>query len=400
MTKLETETETETEIASIGEKPKASYAMDWRKSRGSYFEEPAADDRTPFQRDRDRILFSEAFRRLQYKRQVFMNTEEGDFRTRLTHTLEVAQLARAVCRNLSLDEDLGEVCGLAHDIGHPPFGHAGEDALNDCMTLYGGFNHNIHTIRILRKLENSYASFNGLNLTWETIEGISKHNGPIPKKLAKMQEFADLDPKTQTHLEGQVAAECDAMAYLHHDLDDGISTGRLTVESAFVVDSFRRAWDEVNALYPRAESSRLISEAIRRMLSRQIHDLEMTTLSNITRNNIEKMADVRKHKKMLVTFSARVEKENKQLKDFLMKNLYRHTSVNRFNFQAHRMVRDLFKAFMNHRKMLPPVWRDKLPTNTSDEAGKARVVCDYIANLTDRTAMREHQRLFAPLVWE
>ena len=378
----------------------APYACKWQESKGRTHDEPAADDRTPFQRDKDRILFSEAFRRLQYKRQVFMNTEEGDFRTRLTHTLEVAQLSRSMCRNLGLDQDLGEVCALAHDIGHPPFGHAGEDALDECMEEYGGFDHNIQVMNILRDLETAYANFDGLNLSWETLEGIAKHNGPLPDKYKKLAVFKDLEGDTQTHLEGQVAAEADAMAYLHHDLDDGLATGKLHLEEVMHIRAFRRAWEEVSASFPTTDSSRWVKEAIRRMQSRQMRDLQSITMSRLHQHNIQTLDDVRAFPEMLVSFSDKIIDENQELREFLMENLYRHTSVNRYNFQAHRMVRDLFGAFMNHRKMLPSAWRKKLPKDKGDISGKARVVCNYIASLTDRTAMREHQRLFAPLNWE
>jgi dGTPase len=375
----------------------APYATDWRKSQGRLHDEPSADDRTPFQRDRDRIVYADAFRRLQYKTQVFMNSEEGDFRTRLTHTLEVAQLTRAICRFLQLDEDLGEAIALAHDLGHPPFGHAGEDALNDCMKDYGGFEHNVQTLLILRQLESPYAQFDGLNLSWEVLEGVAKHNGIIERKLSKNELFKDLAPGSQPGLEAQVAAACDALAYKHHDLDDGLATGKLHLEEVLSLPQFKRVWDEVSATYPRIAEPRKIKEAIRRLINRQVRDILANSKQNFMRARIQTLPEVRAQEHFLVGFSEEVAADNEKLSTFLFHNLYRHTSVNRFNFQAHRIIRDLFNAFMNHRKMLPIEWREKLPEEVKDVAGKARVVCNYLASLTDRSAMQEHQRLFAPI---
>ena len=317
----------------LQEAPLKTYAQRWQDSKGRTHDEPLADDRTPYQRDRDRVMFSDAFRRLQYKRQVFMNTEEGDFRTRLTHTLEVAQLSRSVCRNLGLDESLGETCALAHDIGHPPFGHAGEDALNDCMENFGGFDHNIQAMRILQKLESPYVAFDGLNLTWETVEGIAKHNGPIMGDVAENPLFSFLEPARQTSLEAQVGAECDEFDYKHHDLDDGLSTEKLHLDDVMEIMAFRRAWEEVNATYPRAPRDRLVKETIRRMVKRQVRDLLTATQSRIHQSGVQTAEDVRAHKEMLVGFSESMEAEGKELKSFLMENLYRHTSVNRIIFR-------------------------------------------------------------------
>ncbi|MFZ2619845.1 MAG: deoxyguanosinetriphosphate triphosphohydrolase [Alphaproteobacteria bacterium] len=379
----------------------APYATRWQTSRGRMHDEPSADHRSPFQRDRDRLIYSDAFRRLQYKTQVFMNPEEGDFRTRLTHTLEVVQLTRTICRGLGLDEDLGEAIALAHDVGHPPFGHAGEDALNDCMEHFGGFNHNVQALRILCELETPYAMFNGLNLSWEVREGVAKHNGPLvgegSAELAENKLFSDLLPTQQASLEAQVAAVCDQVTYIHHDLDDGLNTGKLHIEDVMQLPQFKRMWEEVTATYPHAPRSRYLNEAIRRMINRQVRDIISVSRSKIASSGVQTVAEVRELPDMLIGISDPVAKENKLMYDFLYSHLYRHTSVNRYNFQAHRVVRELFKAFMNHRKMLPTDWRARLPKLAGDEAGKAQVVCDYIASLTDRSALREHARLFAPL---
>jgi dGTPase len=246
-------------------------------------------------------------------------------------------------------------------------------------------------------LESPYAQFDGLNLSWEVLEGVAKHNGIIEGKLAKSELFKDLAPGYQPGLEAQVAAVCDALAYKHHDLDDGLATGKLHLKDVLSLPQFRRVWDEVSATYPRISEARKIKEAIRRLISRQVRDILATSRQNFMRAQIQTLPEVRAQDHFLMGCSQEVAAENEKMKEFLFQQLYRHTSVNRFNFQAHRIVRDLFKAFMSHRKMLPTEWRERLPENTKDVKGKARIVCNYLASLTDRSAMHEHQRLFAPI---
>lgn len=371
----------------------APYATDWRQSLGRKYQEPDAFDRTPFQRDRDRIIHSESFRRLQYKTQVYTNQSAGDhFRTRLTHSMEVAQITRDICRYLNLDEDLGETIALAHDLGHPPFGHAGEDALHRCMESYGGYRHNDQTLRVIVRLERCYANFDGLNLTWESREGIAKHNGPI--KNADEDLYEGLEPRTFCGLEGQVAAMADDIAYNHHDIDDGIGMGSLTVEKMREVPHFNRIYEEMLATYPNGEPKRLLKETIRRMISRQVKDLLLTSKMNLEKSGVQNVEEVRALKKPLITFSDKLEKETVELKRFLYKNMYRHFQVNRSAFRAHRIIGDLFDTYMKHRRMLPEQIQVYLPEDKNDKTGKAIVVADYISSLTDRSCVKEHAKLF------
>lgn len=371
----------------------APYATKWEESKGRKVQEPEAFDRTPFQRDRDRIIHSSSFRRLQYKTQVYANQNSGDeFRTRLTHSMEVAQVTRDICRYLNLDEDLGECIALAHDLGHPPFGHAGEDALHRCMEPYGGYRHNDQTLRVVTQLERRYPTFDGLNLTWESLEGIAKHNGPL--KNADEDLYGELNPKDFCGLEGQVAAMADDIAYNHHDIDDGIGMGSLSIEKMREVPHFDRMYEEVTATYPNVDDSRILKEIIRRLISRQIRDLLVTSKSNIKKSGVKSAEDVRKYGKPLITFSKKMENETMELKRFLYKNMYRHFKVNRSAFRAHRIIGDLFDTYMQHRRMLPEDIQLYLPEDKNDKTGKAKVVADYISSLTDRSCVQEHARLF------
>lgn len=371
----------------------APFATRWETTRGRDMKEPEPTDRTPFQRDRDRIVHSDAFRRLQYKTQVFTNSEEGDFRTRLTHSLEVAQLTRTICRTLGLDEDLGEAVALAHDLGHPPFGHAGEEALDRCMESFGGFRHNDNTMKILRKLERRYAAFDGLNLTWETLEGAAKHNGPIEGDVPAV--MADLEPETWCGLEAQVAALCDDIAYNHHDLDDGLMSGKLYLDDVIgALPNFRRVWEEVTSTYPQQEEHRLIKETIRRMMTRQVKDLLHTSTHKLNKVQPQSAEEVRAYDTALILFSKDMAADMKNMKQFLFKRMYRHYQVNRMMFRAYRVIDGLFNVYMNHRKMLPMHVQKLLPADVNDDKAKAHVVCDYIACMTDRSAMSEHNLLF------
>jgi dGTPase len=375
------------------ESPLASYATYWRASKGRSAEETPAADRSPFQRDRDRIIHADAFRRLQYKMQVFANMEEGDFRTRLTHSLEVAQLARTMSRSLKLDEDLAETVALSHDLGHPPFGHAGEDALKRCMKGFGGFDHNLQALRIVRQLEQRYGGFDGLNLTWESLEGIAKHNGPLPE-YADHPLVKDLDPTRFCGLEAQMAAIADDLAYLHHDLDDGLSTGALRLDQVMTLEPFRRVWDEVDATFPQQTEYRKIKETIRRLMSRQVRDVLNTTQANIQKSGVKTVEDVRALDHPLVTQSPDAAAESKVVRAFLMEAVYRYFKVNRMSFKAQRVIEGLFDVFMDHRRTLPEHIQALLPADKGDMSGRAAVVCDYIASMTDRAAMREFDKLY------
>jgi dGTPase len=374
----------------------APYAARSEASRGRRFSEAAPPSRTEFQRDRDRIIHSTAFRRLEYKTQVFVNHEGDLFRTRLTHSIEVAQIARSIARNLRLNEDLVEAISLAHDLGHTPFGHAGQDALNDCMKAFGGFEHNLQSLRVVDDLEEHYGAFNGLNLMFETREGILKHCSlPNAAKLGDVgARFID---KKQPTLEAQLANLADEIAYNNHDIDDGLRSGLLTTAQLDEVDLYARHRREVELAYPGITGRRAIHETIRRMINALIVDLIDTSQERIAQAGVESAEDVR-NAAPLIRFSAAMENEAVLLKRFLRHNLYQHYQVNRMTSKARRIVRDLFDAFMQEPRLLPP---DYQVQRGQGDAGQdevrhvqARKVSDYIAGMTDRYAMREHRRLF------
>lgn len=365
----------------------APYAVSESVSRGRRYAEPPPHDRTEFQRDRDRIVHSTAFRRLEYKTQVFVNHEGDLFRTRLTHSLEVAQLTRALARSLCLNEDLAESIALAHDLGHTPFGHAGQDALNACMKAHGGFEHNLQSLRIVDTLEQRYAAFDGLNLTFETREGILKH---CSKTHAA--ELGDVGARflenRQPSLEAQLANFADGIAYNNHDLDDGLRSGLITLEQLEGVALFECQRKAVLALWPTVKGRRLIHETIRRMVSLMARDLVHTTGQAIARAGPVSLEAVRTAPR-LVGHSEALTPELHALKRFLHENLYRHYKVFRMTEKATRIIRDLFEAFMAEPRLLPPQDQAAAQTDT------ARAVADYIAGMTDRYAIKEHRRLFS-----
>jgi len=392
----------------------ASYACDPAHSRGRLFREEESNTRTSFQRDRDRIIHSTAFRRLEYKTQVFVNHEGDHYRTRLTHSLEVSQLARSICRTLGLQEDLAETLALAHDLGHTPFGHSGEDALAEAMEPFGGFDHNAHTLRLVTSLEHRYADFDGLNLTWETLEGIAKHNGPLvkrtpttiinkilnraqgqtlPRAITEYNAKHDLQLESYASGEAQVAALADDIAYNNHDIDDGLRAGLFTIEQLDEVEGVGRIFREVKTQYPGIDEQRLIHEAIRRLINRMVTDLIMQTSHNINAEHIEKVDDIRRLGKSVVEFSPAMQEINRNLKEFLMQNMYRHYKVNRMASKAKRVVKDLFTFFLNEPQCLPTNWR-KLAGGGPKSALTAMVVSDFIAGMTDRFALDEYRRVF------
>jgi len=368
----------------------APYACDPARSRGRAHAEPSATNRTEFQRDRDRIIHSTAFRRLEYKTQVFVNHEGDLFRTRLTHSLEVAQIGRTVARSLGLSEDLTEAIALAHDLGHTPFGHAGQDELNACMRELapqaGGFEHNLQSLRVVDELEERYAEFNGLNLCFETREGILKHCS-----AAHARQLGDVGvrflERTQPSLEAQIANLADEVAYNNHDIDDGLRSGLITVEQMQQVTFFARHHADVLARYPQLAPRRVVAETIRRMINTLIVDLTATTLARI-REHAPASADAVRHAPPLAGFSDPVRREADELKRFLFDNLYRHFRVVRMTNKARRIVRELYAAFLDDPRLLPPDYR------RPDALQQARAIADYIAGMTDRYAIREHRRLF------
>ncbi len=365
----------------------APYAVSEHNTRGRNMREEAPFGRSEFQRDRDRIVHSTAFRRLEYKTQVFVNHEGDLFRTRLTHSIEVAQIARSIARHLKLNEDLVEAISLAHDLGHTPFGHAGQDALNACMKDYGGFEHNLQSLRVVDVLEEHYAAFDGLNLCFETREGILKHCAleSAARLGAVGERFIN---RQRPSLEAQIANLADEIAYNNHDVDDGLRSGLLTLEQLADVNLFAGHLDAVRLAYPRLDDRRLIHETKRRMINTLVTDLIRETEKNIQAHAVCDIAEVRAAP-LLAAFSAEVYGQNRELKAFLHTNLYRHYRVMRMSAKARRIISDLFHAFMEESRLLPPQFHRQA------DADCARAVSDYIAGMTDRYAIREHRRIFA-----
>jgi dGTPase len=368
----------------------ASYAVSDANSRGRVFAEDSPLGRSEFQRDRDRIIHSGAFRRLEYKTQVFVNHEGDLFRTRLTHSIEVAQIARSIARRLNLNEDLAEAISLAHDLGHTPFGHAGQDALNECMNAYGGFEHNLQSVRVVDLLEERYATFDGLNLCFETREGMLKHCRR--EQAEQLGELGERFIKNQRpSLEGQIANLADEIAYNNHDVDDGLRSGLITLEQLESVPLVAEHLQEVRAAYPDLTSRRVVHETVRRMINTLVTDLIRQSAANIAAQNLQTLDDVR-NAPPLIAFSAELNAKQRVLKKFLMTHLYRHYRVMRMSAKAQRIIRDLFDVFMADSRLLPTQFQ--LPETATDTA-RARVVADYIAGMTDRYAIREHKRIFA-----
>lgn len=365
----------------------APYAVDMHNSRGRVVQEESPNGRSEFQRDRDRIIHSTAFRRLEYKTQVFVNHEGDLFRTRLTHSIEVAQIGRSIARRLRLNEDLVEAIALAHDLGHTPYGHAGQDALNSCMQGHGGFEHNLQSLRVVDHLEERYAAFNGLNLTFETREGILKHCS-----LSKAAELGELGArfinKQKPSLEAQITNLADEIAYNNHDVDDGLRSGLITIEQLSEVRLFADHLNEVKKIYPNLEGRRAIHETVRSMINTLVSDLIKQTEQNIQNAKIKNIADVRAAPS-LAAFSGALLEQQRELKAFLHTNLYRHYRVMRMSTKAHRIIKELFMAFMHDGRLLPPQYQRQA------EVDQARAVADYVAGMTDRYAIKEYRRLFA-----
>lgn len=365
----------------------APYAADPTRTRGRLHPESPPATRNHFQRDRDRIIHSGAFRRLEYKTQVFINHEGDLFRTRLTHSLEVAQIGRAIARNLRLHEDLIEGVALAHDLGHTPFGHAGQDALNECMREHGGFEHNLQSLRVVDHLEQRYAAFDGLNLSYEVREGVLKHCSlPNARLLGELGErFLN---KQQPSLEAQVANLADEIAYNNHDVDDGLRSGLLSMEQLAEVQMFAEQLAKVRLQYPDVSGRRLIHETVRRMIHVLVTDLCEQSQRNIAEHAPQSLDEVR-NLPALIAFSPAIEQQQQELKRFLRINLYRHYRVNRMTSKAKRIINDLFAAFHSDPGLLPSDYQRPAGGN------QPRAIADYIAGMTDRYAIREHQRLFS-----
>ncbi|MDP2621739.1 MAG: deoxyguanosinetriphosphate triphosphohydrolase [Hyphomicrobiales bacterium] len=387
---------------------RAAFACWPQHSRGRRTPEPDSPTRSPFQRDRDRIVHCTAFRRLKHKTQVFIYDEGDHYRTRLTHSLEVAQITRSLARTLRLDEDLAEALALAHDLGHPPFGHAGERALDAAMAPYGGFDHNAQSLRVVTRLERRYADFDGLNLTWEALEGLVKHNGPLtaedgvplgqyaatglPHAIRAYQRVQDLELWSQPSLEAQIAAICDDIAYDSHDLDDGLRAGLFALEELADVPPVDACLAEVERLYPETERPRAVNEMLRRLITAMVDDVIAETGRNLDRLRPGTVEDVRRAGRGMAGFSAGLGEAERSLKAFLNVRVYRHERVERIMQDAQGIVAALVERYMADAGALPEAWRDGIAGVREDI--RARRICDFIAGMTDRFAHLEHQRLF------
>jgi len=383
--------------------PRAPYATDPAKSRGRLHPEPESRTRNPFERDRDRIVHSTAFRRLRGKTQVFVAHEGDHYRTRLSHSLEVAQIARTVARQMGLDDDLAETLGIAHDLGHPPFGHTGEDVLDACMEGYQGFDHNAQTLRVLTKLERKYPAFDGLNLTWETLEGVVKHNGPLIRYGATLQDLPvaiqeyvathDLDLESWPGPEAQVAAFSDDIAYNNHDIDDGLRAGLFTLsEIRADVPMVERVLTTVERDYPGIDEFRTSAEMVRRLIGVLADDLVWESTNRLNELKPQTPEDIRAAGKPIIGFSDVMNEHQSVLRRFLMQRMYRHWKVNRSRSHAKRILRELFELFLGEPELLPPSWQQGGDGPRGQRT--ARRVCDYIAGMTDDYAIEEHRRLF------
>ena len=388
----------------FGYRPRAAYACDPTASRGRLYDEAESPTRTPFQRDRDRIVHSTAFRRLKHKTQVFIAHEGDHYRTRLTHSIEVAQIARALARALHVDEDLAEAIALVHDFGHTPFGHTGEDALDEMMKPWGGFDHNAQSLRIVTRVERRYAEFDGLNLTWETLEGLVKHNGPlvdaqgrglkgpVPLTIVSFSQLFDLELDRHASIEAQCAAIADDIAYDTHDIDDGLRAGLLTLDMLEPLDLPGGILAGVRKRYPALDPVRTGHELMRRQITAFVEDVISTAQAQLEAAAPGSVREVHGAGRPFVTFSSGMAAKEKQLKAFLYANLYRHPDVMAVRRNADRIVRDLFGHYFANPRDMPEGWREGL--DRAEDRIKARDVADFIAGMTDTYAIKEHRRLF------
>ena len=376
----------------------ANYALTPKKSRGRLYPDFTNVIRSPFQRDRDRLIHSSAFRKLDGKTQVFAYHEGKNYRTRLTHSIEVAQITRTICKSLHLNEELGEAIALAHDLGHSPFGHAGERGLQNAMKKFGGFDHNIQSLKIMTKLEIHYPEFPGLNLTWETLEGTVKHNGPIKKisnsYLKEYNKLFDLDLKNYPSLEGQVGAVADDIAYNNHDIDDGFNAGFFSINELRELPFINDILVNFEKDHSDCKDNRLLIYAItRNMIARMIFDVLENTQNNLKLCKINTENDARVQKKLMVDFSDKMKSEISLLRQFLKQHFYTHTSVARMDMKSQKIIEELFEVFMNNHNLLPMELRSQITPNTKDEKA-AEIICEYIAGMTDMAAVEEHKKLF------
>jgi dGTPase len=376
-------------------------------SRGRVVEEEPSKHRTPYQRDRDRIIHTSAFRRLQYKTQVFVYYQGDHYRNRLSHTIEVSQIARTLARALMVNEDLAEGVALAHDLGHTPFAHMGEDILKVCMKDYGGFYHNDQSLRILTTLEKKYPLWQGLNLTWETLEGVAKHNGPVLRKgasptrdnltiaLYELSQKMDMELDKYASIEAQVAAIADDIAYNNHDVDDGLRAGFFTIDDIAALGLFVKPMELIRHKYPDIGTPMMVTELIRRMIGIMIEDVLATSFANIKRLNIQSPQDVANAGEQIVKFSPDMESKVDELRKFLMVRMYRHRTIEDIRVKVEKIIPDLFGAFLEKTALLPDDWQKKINgAGEKDTLVRTRIVCDYVAGMTDRFAISKHEELF------
>lgn len=386
--------------------PLAEFASHPDQSKGRIYSEPESEHRTCFQRDRDRLIHCEAFRRLKSKTQVFVYHQGDHYRTRLTHSLEVAQISRTIARALMVNEDLAETVALAHDLGHPPFAHSGEESLNECMKDVGGFDHNDQSLRVLTFLERKYPEFYGLNLSWETLEGVVKHNGPLVKEgkkaklnvaIAALQEETDLGLSTYASIEAQIAALADDIAYNNHDVEDGLTAKLFTLEEARSVRILDDIATSIENKYGKLEQDLLIYQIIREMIGAMVTDVMAESRKRLAELGPENADDIRHAGHAVIAFSQEMHSHVSELRKFLWARMYRHHTVRRTMVKGGHVVRDLYNAFMDDKSLLPQNWQQRMETEgDGTKDSRARIIADYIASMTDRYAIREHEHIFDP----
>ena len=374
---------------------KAIFSTSFKNSKGRLHNENESENRNPFQRDRDRVIHSDSFRLLKHKTQVFLAHTGDYYRTRLTHSLEVSQISRSISRRLGLDEDLAEVLALSHDLGHPPFAHSGEEVLNKCMNDYDGFDHNAQTLRILTSLEERYPSFNGLNLTWETLEGVVKHNGPLLDPHIVIKEYNkrhDLELNSYPGLEAQIASLSDDIAYNNHDIDDGFRAGFISLDDLKNIELFSEIIKEINSDYKSIDNYMIVKELIRRLIGLMVNDLIKNTKKNISKVNPKNSEEIRSHNGLIASFSDFFISQDTQIRNFLRSRVYEHNSIEKERVKSMRIIEEIFSKLIKNIDLLPIKLKEKCDSPYSKIT--ARVICDYIASMTDRSIVENHARLY------
>ena len=374
---------------------KAIFSTSFENSKGRLHNENESENRNPYQRDRDRVIHSDSFRLLKHKTQVFLAHTGDYYRTRLTHSLEVSQISRSISRRLGLDEDLAEVLALSHDLGHPPFAHSGEEVLNKCMNDYDGFDHNAQTLRILTSLEERYPSFNGLNLTWETLEGVVKHNGPLLDPHIVIKEYNklhDLELNTYPGLEAQIASLSDDIAYNNHDIDDGFRAGFISLDDLKKIELFSEIIKEINSEFKGIDNYMIVKELIRRLIGLMVNDLIKNTKKNISKVNPKNAEEIRSHNGLIESFSDFFISQDTQIRNFLRSRVYEHNSIEKERVKSMRIIEEIFSKLIKNIDLLPIKLKEKCDSPYSKIT--ARVICDYIASMTDRSVVENHARLY------